>query len=118
MTPYIFKICTQAIWDEAITKGQFDGAGIDLEDGYIHFSTAEQVAETAWLHFNGLNDLVLVKVRVDGLALKWEESRGGQSFPHLYDALSLEFVEDVFPMPLATSGEHVFPNEIPPRRGV
>jgi len=115
MTGYIYKICSRQIWDEATAKRRFHGAGIDLEDGYIHFSTAEQVAETAWLHFNGIEDLVLVKVRVDGLPVKWEESRGGQSFPHLYDVLSLEYVEDVFPLPLAPSGEHVFPEEIPPR---
>jgi len=115
MSDYIYKICRQAIWDEATAKGRFDGAGIDLEDGYIHFSTAEQVAETAWLHFNGIEDLVLVKVRVDGLPVKWEVSRGGQSFPHLYEALSFGYVEDVLPLPLAPSGEHVFPEEIPPR---
>jgi len=115
MTEVIYKICSQAIWDAAETKGRFDGAGIDLEDGYIHFSTAAQVAETAWLHFNGINGLVLVKVRTHGLPVVWEESRGGQSFPHLYEPLSLEFVERVVPLPCGPSGEHVFPHEIPPR---
>lgn len=115
MSDFIYKICSRAIWHEAEAKGRFDGAGIDLEDGFIHFSTPAQVAETAWLHFNGVEGLVLIKVRTEGLPLLWETSRGGQSFPHLYEPLALEFVENVTALPCGPAGEHVFPQEIPLR---
>ena len=68
-------------------KGVFAGAGIDLEDGYIHFSTAAQVAETARQHFRDQASLVLVAVETDGLDVVWEPSRGGDLFPHLYTDL-------------------------------
>ena len=74
---YVFKICPAEIWAEAEQKGVFTGAGIDLTDGFIHFSTAEQVAETAFLHFNAIGGLVLVAVPVDAIDLVWEPSIGG-----------------------------------------
>ena len=113
MTDYIYKICPRSIWDTAIENGVFQGAGIDLTDGFIHFSTADQVASTAHLHFNGVTDLVLVQVTTDGLDVVWEESRGGQLFPHLYSDLNLSFVAEVVPMPLDGAGDHIFPEYIP-----
>ncbi len=83
----IYKICDAAIWEKAMGKGVFAGAGIDLEDGYIHFSTAAQVAETARRHFRDQTSLVLVAVETEGLAVVWEPSRGGDLFPHLYAEL-------------------------------
>jgi uncharacterized protein (DUF952 family) len=83
----IYKICDAAIWEKAMGKGVFAGAGIDLEDGYIHFSTAAQVAETARRHFRDQASLVLVAVETDGLDVVWEPSRGGDLFPHLYTDL-------------------------------
>ena len=84
-------------------------------DGYIHFSTGEQVAETAARHFAGAADLVLVAVAAAALgpALKWEPSRGGALFPHLYGALPLDAVLWVKPLPLGADGRHVFPELAP-----
>ena len=83
----IYKICDAAIWEKACKKGVFAGAGIDLADGFIHFSTAAQVAETAQRHFRDQTNLVLVAVETDGLDVVWEPSRGGDLFPHLYTDL-------------------------------
>jgi uncharacterized protein (DUF952 family) len=98
----IYKICPAALWREAERVGEFAGAGIDLEDGYIHFSAADQVAETAAKHFAGQDDLVLIAVEADGLggALKWEPSRGGALFPHHYGSLPLSAVRSVRPLTL------------------
>ncbi|MCE2517394.1 MAG: DUF952 domain-containing protein [Alphaproteobacteria bacterium] len=116
MSEIIYKICPEEIWRDAEAKGQFNGAGIDLADGFIHFSTADQVAETAFLHFNGVSGLVLVRVMTKGLDVVWEESRGGRLFPHLYSALPMAQVDSVLAMPLGDDGEHVFPSDISPRR--
>lgn len=106
---FIYKICPQTIWQEASSRGIFEGAGIDQTDGFIHFSTAGQVEETARLHFKGVAGLVLVKVRTDGLDLAWEASRGGELFPHLYSGLEMRFVVEVAHLPLGADGLHIFP---------
>lgn len=107
----IYKICPAALWDEAEADGAFAGAPVDHADGFIHFSTAAQVAETAAKHFAGQADLKLVAVRADrlGPALKWEVSRGGALFPHLYAALDLAAVAFVRDLPLGPDGRHAFP---------
>jgi len=107
----IYKICDSAAWQAAERVGEFAGAPVDLADGYIHFSTADQVKETAARHFAGQRDLVLVSVDADALgpALKWEPSRGGALFPHLYGALPLTAVRWTKPLPLGPDGRHVFP---------
>lgn len=96
----IFKIATTAQWQAAEATGVFEGAPIDLRDGYIHFSTEAQVPETLAKHFAGQHDLLLVAVEADGLgdALRWEVSRGGQLFPHLYAALPVSAVVSVRPI--------------------
>lgn len=111
MTQLIYKILTAAEWQAAERAGVFKGAGIDLADGYIHFSTAEQAAETAAKHFAGQGDLVLVAVDAErlGAAIRWEASRGGQLFPHLYGALAIADAAWVKPLPLGADGKHVFP---------
>ncbi len=111
MAQVIYKICSAREWRAAEEDGAFRGAAVDLKDGYIHFSTAEQVAETAARHFSGMDDLVLVAVDAAalGAALKWEPSRGGALFPHLYGALSLTAVLWVKPLPLGADGRHRFP---------
>ena len=111
MTDIIFKICPEALWREAEKAGRFDGAPIDLADGYIHFSTAEQVGETAAKHFAGQRDLLLVAVDAASLGgtLKWEVSRGGALFPHLYAPLGPSAVLWVRPLPLGADGVHIFP---------
>jgi len=107
----IYKICPRALWRDAERDGVFRGAPVDRADGYIHFSTADQVAETARRHFAGQHDLVLVAVDAAALgpALKWEPSRGGALFPHLYDELRLDAVRWATPLPLGPDGHHRFP---------
>ena len=114
MPATIYKICDTALWREAERSGVFAGAPVDRADGYIHFSTAGQVAETAARHFAGQADLVLVAVDAAALgsALRHEPSRGGALFPHLYGTLPLSAVRWVKPLPLGADG-HVFP-ELPP----
>lgn len=114
MPEYIYKIATNAQWEEAVEKGIFEGASIDLSDGYIHFSTAEQARETAAKHFHGQTNLKLVKVPtyVLGGALKWEVSRGGALFPHLYANLKTSDAVGVHDLAEDDSGGHIFPEEL------
>jgi uncharacterized protein (DUF952 family) len=107
----IYKICPAALWRQAEAQGVFRGAPVDLADGYIHFSTAAQVADTAAKHFAGQRDLLLIAVEAEklGASLKWEVSRGGALFPHLYAPLDLQAVRDVVPLPLGDDGKHGFP---------
>lgn len=108
----IFKICRASEWADAERSGTFKGAHIDLRDGYIHFSTAEQVAGTAAMHFAGVGGLKLVAVDADGLgpALRWEPARAGALFPHLYGQLAIADVLWVQALPLDDAGRHVFPD--------
>ena len=112
MTRTVFKLVDRASWQAAAPTGAFAGSAVDLRDGFIHFSTAEQVRETAARHFAGQSDLLLVAVAADSLgdALKWEPSRGGALFPHLYAPLPLDAVQSVADVELDASGRHVFPD--------
>jgi len=96
-----YKILTAGQWAAWRGRGEFTGAPIDLDDGYIHLSTAEQVEETAAKHFAGLSDLVLAEVDLDllGDMVHWEESRGGQLFPHVYGTIPIAAVTDARPIP-------------------
>lgn len=107
----VYKICPAELWRAAETQGRFDGAPVDLADGYIHFSTAAQARETARKHFSGQDGLLLIAFDAValGAALKWEPSRGGALFPHLYSALTLGEALWVKPLPLGADGAHVFP---------
>lgn len=111
MPAIIYKICPQGLWDAALRSGRFDGAPVDLQDGFIHFSTAGQVKETAARHFAGRGGLVLVAVDAGrlGEALKYEKSRGGALFPHLYAPLDPAAAIWVKPLPLGPDGHHEFP---------
>jgi uncharacterized protein (DUF952 family) len=106
----IYKIFRRPEWDAFKAAGETLGAPIDLTDGYIHISTAQQVAETAAKHFATESDLVLVALddAALGPALKWEPSRGGALFPHLYRKLVLADVVWDKSLPLGASG-HIFP---------
>jgi uncharacterized protein (DUF952 family) len=106
----IYKLVSRADWDAVEASGVFDGAAIDLADGFIHFSAAEQVEETAAKYFAGRTDLLLVAVDAAtlGEALKWEVSRGGALFPHLYAPLALESVARVDPLSIGADGRHDF----------
>ncbi|MFJ5488545.1 DUF952 domain-containing protein [Hansschlegelia beijingensis] len=111
MPPVIYKIAPSSLWAEAERIGRFAGAPVDHADGYIHFSTAEQARETAAKHFAGQQELLLVAVDAAALGtdLKWEPSRGGALFPHLYGELPLSAVIWAKPLPLGPDGLHVFP---------
>ena len=106
-----YKILTGPEMAALERDGSFAGAPIDLSDGYIHLSTHDQLDETAAKHFAGQRDLVLVAVDADALGgkLKWEPSRGGALFPHLYGELPLKAVQRVDALPLDETGRHVFP---------
>jgi len=107
----IYHMCRQAEWAAAEAAGQYRGSSQDAADGFIHFSTSAQIRESARKHRAGQDDLVLVTVDAVrlGAPLKWELSRGGALFPHLYGALPLEAVVRVDPLPLGPDGAHVFP---------
>jgi uncharacterized protein (DUF952 family) len=109
--PVIYKICPAALWREAVRAGVFHGSAVDVCDGFIHFSTAEQAAETAARHFAGQHDLVLVGVDAAKLGgrLKWQPARGGALFPHLYGELDPAAVASVVSLPLGPDGRHTFP---------
>lgn len=106
----IFKIFRAPEWQALRSEGETLGAPIDVADGYVHFSTAQQVAETAAKHFAGEGDLFLLGLEADDLGddLKWEPSRGGALFPHLYRPLRLSDVHWAQPLPLV-DGAHQFP---------
>ena len=111
----IYKICEQASWRAALAAGQYRGSAVDERDGFIHFSTAGQLAETAAKHFAGQTDLILVAVNGDALGpeLKWEPSRGGDLFPHLYAALSLSAVRWSRALPDESNGRRPLPELAP-----
>ena len=108
----IYKILPAALWCEAVASGSFRGSPLDRTDGFIHFSTAEQVRETAARHFAGVSGLVLIAVDADrlGTALEWEPARGGALFPHLYAPLAVKLASWVKPLPIGPDGAHVFPD--------
>jgi uncharacterized protein (DUF952 family) len=107
----IYKICPKTLWREAEAAGRFDGAPVDHADGFIHFSTGEQAVETAARHFVGQDHLLLIAIDATALgpAMKYEPSRGGALFPHLYGPLPLAAVRWAKPLPLGPDGRHVFP---------
>lgn len=106
----IYKILRADEWSALEARGQTPGAPIDVADGYVHFSTAEQARETAAKHFAGEDGLHLLAYDSEALgdAMKWEPSRGGQLFPHLYAPLRLADMLWRKDLPLGPDG-HVFP---------
>lgn len=106
----IYKILRAEEWAALDATGQTPGAPIDVADGYVHFSTAAQAAETAAKYFANVDGLVLAALEADDLgdALKWEVSRGGEKFPHLYGPLRRADVIWHAPLPF-TNGAHIFP---------
>lgn len=109
----IYKLVAAGAWREAEALGRFTGSAVDLADGYIHCSTAAQVAETGAKHFAGVRDLLLVAVAAAAVApmLRWEPSRGGALFPHIYGDLPLAAVASVTPVPVV-DGRHVWPDTL------
>lgn len=111
MTRIIYHICRKTEWAAAQTVGSYQGSSQDAADGFIHFSTAAQVVESAARHRAGQDGLLLLAVEAAALgkALKWEKSRGGQLFPHLYGPLPLRAVAAIHDLPLDGDGRHAFP---------
>ncbi len=111
----IHHMCRADEWDAARATGSYPGSSQDVQDGFIHFSTAGQVVESAAKHRAGQDGLILLTVDADrlGEALRWEPSRGGQLFPHLYAALPVSAVLRADPLPLGSDGRHVFPAGFP-----
>jgi uncharacterized protein (DUF952 family) len=110
----VYKIVAADLWQAAGDSGAFAGAGIDLNDGFIHLSTGAQARRTAQLYFAGQDNLVLVAVDEASLgdALKYEPSRDGDLFPHLYGSLPLTAVRSVRPLPVGAGGQHIFPDDV------
>ena len=102
----VYKILPRAEWDQAVAEGWFEGSAIDRKDGFIHFSSAGQAQETARRHFHGQGDLMLVAVpaKALGASLRWEPSRGGDLFPHLYGPLETSLAVEVRPLALDAHG--------------
>jgi uncharacterized protein (DUF952 family) len=112
----IYKICSKAALAEAKAKGRFEGSGSDLRDGFIHFSSAEQLEGTLDMHFAGQEDLVLLAVDTERLGerLRWEPSRAGAVFPHLYGPLDVGAVVWTEPIALGPDGRPRLPHRILP----
>lgn len=108
---FVYTLCRADDWTRAEAAGRYDGSADDRRDGFLHFSTAAQVAESAARHRAGEPDLKMVQVDSArlGPALRWEPSRGGALFPHLYGPLPLDAVVAVFDLPLGPDGRHIFP---------
>ncbi len=107
----IYKLFRAAEWAATKDAARFAGSALDLKDGFIHFSTAAQAAETAARHFSGESGLVLAQIdpaRIDA-SLTWEPSRGGALFPHLYGSLPLNAVVRTWTLDLGPDGRHSFP---------
>ena len=111
MADPIYHICRVDEWRAAQASGSYPGSSQDKADGFIHFSSRDQVKESAAKHRAGQSGLVLLAVDPDrlGPALKWEPSRGGQLFPHLYGPLPVAAVVTAHDLPLGLGGLHVFP---------
>jgi uncharacterized protein (DUF952 family) len=107
----IYKICPASAWREAEQQGVYRGSADDERDGFIHFSSLSQVAQTATRHFFGQTGLLLIEVDVDALseALRWERSRNGELFPHLYGELGLGAVTAVLELRARSDGHHELP---------
>ena len=107
----IYKICPAPAWREAERAGVYRGSADDARDGFIHFSTADQLAGTLDKHYRGQAGLFLITLDADrlGEALRWEPSRGGDLFPHLYGELDLAAVTAVLDLPVRADGSHLVP---------
>jgi uncharacterized protein (DUF952 family) len=112
----VYKVLSRADFAKAKAKGHFDGSAADTRDGFIHFSSAEQLEGTLAKHFAGQKDLVLLAIDSESLGerLQWEPSRGGALFPHLYGPLKLEAVRWEEPLALGDDGRHRLPMRVLP----
>jgi uncharacterized protein (DUF952 family) len=110
----IYKVVDANLWTSVSSDVPFRGAPVDMKDGFVHLSTGAQVRDTVKLHFRGVSDLLLVAIDSARLgdALRWEPSRGGDLFPHLYGPLHLSAVVDVRPLTLGADGVPLIPEDV------
>lgn len=113
MTIKVYKVLLAQQWESAKHSGIFHGAPVDIADGYIHLSKREQLAETINKHFNGVGEIEILVFKAEdlGSALKWEPSRGGDLFPHLYSELNINLHKGRFTVSMEEDGSHVLPEE-------
>jgi len=111
MQTTIYKVIDKDVWAAAKTAGEFTGAAIDIKDGFIHFSSVDQVVETVQKHFAGQDNLLLLSVSTADMGedLKWEKSRNDDLFPHLFRALKTDEVTAEEALPLNDDRSHQFP---------
>lgn len=111
----VYKVVGFEEWDKAVLSGQFEGSEIDIKDGFIHFSTAQQTKQTVAKHFAGRKDLLLVAIATKPMArhYKMEVSRGGDLFPHLYAKLPVDNAQWCKKLPLGKDDIHIYPKEFP-----
>ena len=108
----VFKVCEKDEWETVRHNDFFGGSKIDKSDGFIHFSTSEQLKETLEKYFKSKAQLYLVEVNTDNLNFVWEVSRNKQPFPHLYEPLPLSAVENVYKIFMDTEGNHIIPEQV------
>ena len=115
MEPIVYKICPRSAWQEAVAAGIYRGSPDDLRDGFIHFSTGAQLPGTAAKHYLGQADLLLIAFEREALGpkLKWEPSRGGDLFPHLYDDLDPSLALATAELPLGPDDVPLLPEPLP-----
>jgi uncharacterized protein (DUF952 family) len=116
MSELLYKIMPASLWARAGAEGRMPWAPIDVADGFVHLSAASQVRETLRKHFAGQHDLVLIEVRADALTagtLRWEISRGGALFPHVYGDVPLDAIAGVTGIAEDDEGGHLLPDAIP-----
>jgi len=121
MDAIIYKVLQKKEWDIFQNHEEYEGAPIDLQDGYIHFSTAQQLQETVTKHFKNTGDLMLLAIDVtslDSKSLKWEPSRGGALFPHLYGCLKRSAVAQTWVLTQQADGGHSIPADIMKKKGL
>ena len=108
----VFKVCEEDDWESTKNEDFFLGSKTDRSDGFIHFSTSEQLKETLEKHFKSKSPLILLEVETDDLELVWEISRNNQLFPHLYEPLRLSMVTKVYRIFINAEGKHIIPKHI------
>ena len=108
----VYKVCEEGEWEGAKNNEFFAGSKSDLRDGFIHFSTSEQLKETLEKHFKLKSPLYLLEVETDDLEIEWEISRNNQLFPHLYEPLPLSTVTNIYRIIVDAKGTHIIPETV------
>ena len=108
----VFKVCEEDDWESTKNEDLFLGSKTDQRDGFIHFSTSEQLEKTLEKYFKSKSPLYLLEVKTNELELVWEISRNNQFFPHLYSPLPLDMVSRVYRIFIDDEGKHIIPEQV------